>query len=493
MADLVTTLAAGFRTKGAVTPTSFGGPLTELSGVGFVREPFSGAWQRNVTIEGVGSLAGYAPVYACATRIASDIAKLVPELLVDDGTGIMEKASPLSPFWPVLKRPNHFQNRIQFLRHWMLCKLIFGNAYALKQRDARGIVTALYLLDPRGCLPLVAPNGDVYYSISGNELARIPSGLAGAPAREIIHDRGPTLWHPLIGVPPLFACALSGSLGLAIQRNSNAFFGNMSRPSGLITGPKTIDPITAKRLKDEWEQNYSKGNLGRTAVMGDNLEYKAMSVAAEQSQLAEQLGISAVDVATAFGMPAYKINQGPMPTNNNVGALQQQYYNDALQVPIEDLELCLSEGLAVPDGYSVECNLDGLLRMDSAALMEFMARGVEKAIIKPNEARKAFNRKPAGGGDELYLQEQNHSLPALKKRDEGPDPFKAGTAAPPAATPEPPPPAAPKEFDLEGRLRQIADDLEAERLKAADAKEGAIAALFLQTVAALAEAEPACG
>ena len=70
------------------------------------------------------------------------------------------------------------------------------------------------------------------------------------------------------------------------------------------------------------------------------------------------------DVARAFNVPLYKLNAGPMPTNNNVEALEAQYYAGALQGLIEAAELCLDEGLSLPPGYRVEFNLRDLLRMD---------------------------------------------------------------------------------------------------------------------------------
>jgi phage portal protein BeeE len=48
-----------------------------------------------------------------------------------------------------------------------------------------------------------------------------------------------------------------------------------------------------------------------------------------------------------------------------------------------------------------------------------------------------MNLKPVEGGDTPYLQQQNYSLAALNKRDQGEDPFS--TARPAAATPSPPP------------------------------------------------------
>ena len=453
---------------GALTRVKSGRPISSgMQGLfGPIRESFAGAWQAGVTIDPLGSLASYAPIYACITRISGDIAKLGLLLLVTDEGGISEPAPKASPFWRTLRKPNGYQNRIQFIRHWLLAKLLFGNAYAVKVRDGRGVVVAMYLLDPRRVTPLVTPQGDVYYSLGGDDLSRIPAGMV-APASEIIHDRGPTLWHPLVGVPPIYACALSGTLGLRIQQNSAAFFENMSRPSGVLKAPGTIDDVTAERLKREWNSNFSGSKLGKLAVLGDNLEYQAMTIAAEQAQLVEQLGATAVDVATAFSMPAYKINHGTMPTNNNVQALNQQYYSDCLQGHIEDIELCLNEGLELPDGYGVEFDLDGLLRMDSATQMDVLAKGVGSAIVMPDEARAKFNRRPVAGGNTVYLQQQNYSLAALEKRDASADPFAKGTPAAPAT---PPAPAEPSKA-VDALIAKALDDarLAAERAATAEA------------------------
>jgi HK97 family phage portal protein len=479
--SLVSIAAAGFRSltsKAAVSATSFGGAWRELSGVGFVREPFAGAWQRNMEIEAAPGLTSFSPVYACVTRIASDIAKLELVLRAAEDDGVLDPAAKTSPFWTVLRKPNSYQNRIQFIRYWLICKLLWGNAYAIKVRDQRGIVQSLYLVNPRLVTPLVTPIGDVYYSIAGDQLARIPNGLGAAPASEVIHDRGPTLWHPLVGIPPLYACALSGTLGLQIQRNSAAFFGNMSRPSGILTTAGEIDQATADRYKQQWNENLARGNLGRLAVLGNGLKYEVITQNAEQSQLAEQFGLAAVDVARAFGMPSYKINEGQMPTSNNVAALNQQYYSDCLQTYIEDLELCLDEGLEVPPDYSIEFDLDGLMRMDPATQMDVLAKGVGGTILTPNEARQKTNRRGIAGGDTLYLQQQNYSTAALAKRDASDDPFASSKTAAPSSAPAAPPaaaPAPPPAKDAGEALVGIADLLRVVREDAAAARADATA------------------
>lgn len=405
---------------------------------GWIREASAGDWQRDVVVDPLASLASFSAVFSCASRIAEDIAKLEPLLKTEvdmtapggsDTYSLCVNAVSTSPFWRTLRKPNHFQNRIQFFIHWILTKLLFGNAYIYKQRETlRGMVIALYVLDPRRTSPLVTPSGDVYYSLGLDELSQVTPGMV-VPASEIIHDRAVTLWHPLIGVSPIYACALSATQGLKIQKNSAKFFGNMSRPGGLLTAPGTLKPEIAKKLKDEWEANYSGLNMGKTAVLTDGLKYEPLMMPPEQTQLVQQLGWTVEDVARAFAMPLYKINAGALPAAGNVEALQIQYYTDCLQIYIEALESCLTEGLELPATLSVEMDLDGLIRMDSKSQVETYGRAVTTAQNAPNEARAKRNLPPKAGGDAVYLQQQNFSLEALAKRDAKEDPFSSSSSS----------------------------------------------------------------
>jgi HK97 family phage portal protein len=416
----------------------------------------AGGWQRGVTVDPLGGLTSFAAVYACVSRIANDIAKLEPRVMQRDpnnGTWSQVDGSQLGI---PLRKPNDYQNRIQFFTWWLIAKLLYGNAYALKIRDNRTMVSRLYMLDPRRVTPMVTPEGDVYYSLSGDDLSKIPAGMV-VPASEIIHDRGLTLWHPLQGVSPIHACGISATQGLRIQANSAVFFGNMSRPSGVLSAPATITDETAARLKKDWDSNFSAGNIGKLAVLGDGLKYEPMTITASDAELIDQLKWTVEDVARAFAMPLYKIGAGPVPTNNNVEALHQQYYSDCLQSYIEAIELCLNEGLGVSPNQSVEFDLRGLLRMDQKTHLEMLQVGVDGGLLTPNEGRAELNKPPLTGGDTVYLQQQQFSLAALAKRDARDDPF----AKEPAAAPAAPATAEPEEPDepADDEARALADAL----------------------------------
>jgi HK97 family phage portal protein len=321
-----------------------------------------------------------------------------------------------------LRRPNHYQNRIKFIEQWIVSKLLHGSTYVLKEKDARGgIVTGLYILDANRVSVLVADNGEVFYELKTDTLSGITKEVT-VPASEIIHDMMVSLWHPLIGVSPIYAAAMSATQGRRIQTNSSSFFNNMSRPSGMLTAPGTISDDTANRLKKEWETNFSGNNIGRLAVLGDALKYEAMTIPAQQAQLIEQLEWTARDIAACFHMPLFKVG-GPVPANHTIEALNLQYYSDCLQSLIEQFELCLDEGLRLPAGYSVELDTDQLARMDTAAQIEALNKSVAGGWMAPNEARKARNLRPVVGGDSPMIQQQNYSLAALAKRDAKEEPF----------------------------------------------------------------------
>ena len=137
---------------------------------------------------------------------------------------VSRNKSRLPAFSPVLRKPNRYQTRQQFIEQWVTSKLIHGNAYILKERDNRNVVTALYVLDPLLTKPLIAPDGEVYYQLSINQLAGIENTDVIVPADEIIHDVMVPLYHPLCGVSPITACGLAGHARLEYPEQFHKVF-----------------------------------------------------------------------------------------------------------------------------------------------------------------------------------------------------------------------------------------------------------------------------
>jgi HK97 family phage portal protein len=407
-----------------------------------IREPYMGAWQNNDEIAAPTALSYFA-VFGCVTLIATDIGKLHLRLVTNNGAGIWTEASNPA-YSPVLRKPNRYQTIVKFVEQWITSKLVAGNAYVLKQRDERGVVVALYVLDPSRVTPLIAPDGAVYYGLKRDNLVGIADDLPQGqdlvvPAREIIHDPMVTLFHPLVGVTPLYACGLAAQQGLTIQTKSEQFFRGGSHPGGVLTAPGEIGEDQALRIKTYWEENFSGANIGRVAVVGKGLKYEPMTVSAADAQLIEQLNWTAKQVCTCFHVPPQLLDLDDA-ASGDLEALWMKYHSQCIQSLLTNFETSLDEGLELKAPYGTEFNIDDLIWMVTATKTKAAAEAIGAGALSPDEARqKWFGLGTVKGGDTPYMQQQNYSLAALAERDAD-SPFSKPAPAAPAVTALPPAP-----------------------------------------------------
>jgi HK97 family phage portal protein len=397
-----------------------------------VREPYQGAWQNNAEIVTADNALTNPTVFRCVSLISGDVAKTPLRLVEMDDDGIWtETTSPA--FSPVLRKPNHYQTIDQFKERWTISRLLHGNVYVLKERDARGLVVAMHVLDPRGVTPLIAPDGSVYYQLPIDNLAGLPNGDLGIPAREIIHDRWNCAYHPLVGISPLYACGPAATLANLILTSQIEFFSKGGRPSGVLIAPTEIDPKAATRISETW---HALGP-GKTAVVGYGMKYQDIGTSAVDSELTAQAGGAEAMIAGCFGVPLSYVDSTNQPPYANSEATQLQYRAQCLQVHMTAIECALDAGLELPDYYGTEFDLDALIWMDTATKTKAAHDAIGAGAMAPNEARaKYFGLGPKAGGETPYMQQQNVSLAALAERDAS---ARVATPAPvaPAAPPEP--------------------------------------------------------
>ena len=418
-----------------------------------VREPYTGAWQNNDEIRAESALANPV-VFRCVSLISTDVAKLRLRLVAIDDDGIWTEATSAA-FSPVLRNPNRYQTIQLFLERWMLSKLLWGNTYVLKQRDDRNVVTALYVLDPAKVTPIVAPDGSVYYRLQVDDLAGLDAEtiarMVAAPAREIIHDRWNCVFHPLVGLSPLYGCGAAALQGKQIEAASTAFFSSGGRPSGMLAPPAgvgSVDSETVKRLSDAW---HALGP-GRTAILSDHLQYTEVGSSAVDAELVEQYGMTVKTIAGAFGVPISMVDSSQQPPYANSEASTLQYHSQCLQTHLTGIETALDAGLELPAPYGTEFDLDDLLWMDTTTRTKAAHDAITAGAMTPNEARfKYFGLGPVKGGDTPYLQQQMFSLAALAERD-----AQAPLATPAPRVTEPAPPDEPTEETVAAAVGDLA-------------------------------------
>ncbi|MCK5444277.1 MAG: phage portal protein, partial [Rhodospirillaceae bacterium] len=377
-----------------------------------------GAWQTHHPYDAESSVQAYPTVFACQTLIEGDISK--QKTLIQKKQGNIWVTVSDHPLMALIKKPNAYQNQIQFKAAWISSKLTDGNTYALKVRKAREIIE-LHVQDPFKVMPLISENGEVFYRLNKDRLTGFDEHddeQIVVPSTEIIHDRFNCLFHPLVGLSPIFAAGISATAGLKQQANMKNFFSNESRPSGILTAPGSISEPTAIRLKEYFENNFKGDNVGRVAIAGDDLKWEQLRMSNVDAQVVELMGWNDGRICSVYHVPPYMVNVGDAPAYNNIEALTQAYYSQCLQILIESMEMAMDEGLGIESDHRIQLDIDrGLFRMDSKTLMETLGVGAKSGFIAPNEGRERINLPPVDGGESPLVQQQNWSLPALARRD----------------------------------------------------------------------------
>ena len=113
-----------------------------------VREPYTGAWQKNDPIT--------APTPRSVIRVCSGACRRSAPISARSRRRSCSRRTPtgsgsrprIPAYTPVLRTPNRYQTAQQFHEQIVLSLLLHGNAYLLKNRDERGVVNQLYVLDP---------------------------------------------------------------------------------------------------------------------------------------------------------------------------------------------------------------------------------------------------------------------------------------------------------------------------------------------------------
>lgn len=407
-----------FRKK-ALSPPDEGGSWVRIF------DSFPGAWQADISLD-QPSILRFSAVFRSIAIISKDIAKLGlhTQALIDDVWVNNSTAKGR-----VLRRPNSFQTSFQFLMWWVISLLIDGNTYCFISRDiTTGNVRKLIVLNPNIVTPLISDSGDVFYRIDGTyKLAGLMQVNLVVPASEMIHQTYLTLNHPLIGNSPLQVAGNAASTGTNLTKFLKRF--NPNRPAGVLEAPEGISTAQANAIRATWKEFMKPENEDAIPVLEKGLEFKAITMEAVKAQILEAVDWSTKDVATAFGVPLWKLNAAALPAGSAAEAWENLYYKDTVQPIIEDMELLLGEALGFNTNRTrVQFDAMKILRMNNSARIRFWKDGISAGAFKPNEARADFGLLPVDGGDTPYLQQQNFSLAALAKRDAQDDPFTTGTA-----------------------------------------------------------------
>lgn len=369
-------------------------------------------WQMGYDVERGG---GTAIVQACVSAYAQTAAMCLGSHWRSQPNGGRERVTN-SALSRILVRPNAYQSPSDFILN--LTSLLYrrGNAYALAVRNARFEIVELHIMTG-ACAPLIAVSGEVFYSLSGNEVVerQLPAGaLQAVPARDVLHVHLETPRHPLIGETPLTAAMLDLAVANAMARQAVAFFDRQARPSGTLNTDSNLTGDQVTELRKRWDEQSRGFNAGGTPILTNGLKWNPMTVAAKDTQFAEIMKMSEQNVALAYRVPLQVLGIGEQKFASTE-LMMTSWLASGLGFCLNHIEQGFDRLFALPGGLTeyTEFDTSVLLRSDFATRVKGWVEGVKGRIFSSDEARADFEFGRIDGGDKIFGQQQDIPLGML--------------------------------------------------------------------------------
>lgn len=325
--------------------------------------------------------------------------------------------------------PNREMTSVVWRELGMVHMLGWGNAYSEIEWRGNGAAAAFWPIHPSRVNVRRTVAGTVVYDVTPDpvtdRLAR--SQPFTLPAEDILHI--PALgWNGLVGLSPIRLAREGIGLGLATERFGAAWFGNGSRPGGILTSPASLDKKARTAIRESWEEMHQGSNRGsRVGVLGGGLTWTATTVPPEDAQFLETRKFQVSEIARIFRLPPHMLADLERATFANIEHQSLEFVQHSLRPWLVRWEQEFARKLfntGATSGLYAEFSVDGLLRGDKKSRDESHALGRQWGWLSANDIREMEGLNPIDGGD-TYLAPLN-MVPA----NGAPAPVQAAPAEP---------------------------------------------------------------
>jgi HK97 family phage portal protein len=228
------------------------------------------------------------------------------------------------------------------------------------------------------------------------------------PAADIIDVPFLLKADQLASYSPLLLGEGAINLALSMSDYASGFFAGGGVPPLALTGPMPAGAEAVKRAQGDIKRaiDAAKANGDPVFPIPPGYELKPVGFDPDKGQMTEARRFQIEEFARIYNLPPVFLQDLTHGTFTNTEQqdlfLAKHLISQWAKALEEEMNLKLFG--AKNNGRFVEHNLDGLMRGDLKSRIEALARGVQTALLTPDEARALDNRKAKPGGDVLYIQ-----------------------------------------------------------------------------------------
>lgn len=339
------------------------------------------------------SAMGVTAVYRAASLIAS-VAAALPLHTYLNGTKDRAESQ-------LLQDPHPDMTAYEMWRLTYLHRVLWGNAYLLKERDGVNRIKWLIPVHPSRAVVEKAPRTALnptgkrfrYTDDWGAVRELVPFDMLHLPGLG---------YDGLQGYPPVQLARQGIGMALAAERHGAKLFGSGNMLSGLLKTDQKLDQQQVDAIKLRWQMMMQgPDNAHEVAVLGSGAEFQSLQMPNDDAQFLESRRFQVSEISRMFGVPPFLMMETEKSTSWGTG-LEQQAIGwvkfDLHPQWLAPTEQRVTREL-IPGGRYSKYSVEGLLRGDSKARAEFYSVMRNVGAFSANDILELEDRPPVAGGD----------------------------------------------------------------------------------------------
>nr|WP_281373650.1 phage portal protein [Haloechinothrix aidingensis] len=373
----------------------------------------------------------YGPFFAGLRVISEDIASLpLPVYERLDPRG--KRRARDHPLYPLLHdAPNPLMGSMQFRETLQGHALTWGDGVAYVVRNGSGQVTEMWPLRPDRLTIETATDQRGRIRVLYRYRDPVNNIQADLLPDEVLHVHG-LGFDGIRGYSVVHLARQSIGLGMATERYGASFFGNGSRPGGVLEHPGRVTDQARERMRTDWE-NLHKGldRSQRVAILEEGVTWRQVGVPPEDAQFLETRRLQVTEAARWLRLPPHKIGDLERATFSNIESQQIDYVSSALRSWLVRWEQAINTQLLLAadrQRFFAEHLVDGLLRGDIQTRFQAYSIARQWGWMSADDIREKENENPLPDRrGETYLVPLN-MVPAPAPGEQTEEPGRASTA-----------------------------------------------------------------
>ena len=354
-----------------------------------------------------------ATYYACMQIRCNAFAKLPIKIKQFQGRGSINiRDSNLNPL--LQTRPNRFMSAHDFKFATEFQRLEYGDAFWYMDYNARGQLRGIYLLDSRRVqiyiddVGIIDERKSVYYLYADKR-----HGEMIFAEDDICHFKNFSR-DGIVGTPLrkyLFDCIDSELYSSKLLKER--YEKGLQDPI-IVQYIGELSPEKENKIRKKFASLGGAKQAGQVIPIAPDFKVDQLETKLVNSQFFELQGLNAKNIANAFGVKSFQLNDMERSTYANIETQNRAFYTDTLLNVLTVYEQEIDWKILTSDqrceGWYVKINVDAILRSDNAQRAAQYQKEIASGILTPAEARELEDR-PYIEGTDVLIYGNGASLP----------------------------------------------------------------------------------